>query len=227
MRHALILWQYLTAPHDHHRDGLLVVCGSYDLRVCDYACTLFRGGDFERLLITGKTGNWTDQLWSETEAHVFAERARGLGMSDSELILETEATNFGENIRNARRLAPKSGKSSGTSPGKVTFITKLNSIRRVLVTAPIQWPGADIRADGPAIAFPEEVSNVVGIFGLIEEMVGDVDRLIKYPAFGYQASVDIPDDVVNSYAYLIEAGFSAHCVDVGALRPALVTGREV
>lgn len=204
MSHALVLWHYLTASPDHHQEGLLVVCGSYDLRVCDYACDLFKRGQFDRLLITGRTGNWTHHLWSETEAQIFAERARQHGLPDSSMILETQATNFAENIRNARLLVP--------SAGKVTFITKLNSIRRIIATAPIQWPGANVRADGPPICFPVEVSNVVGVFGLIAEMVGDIDRLIKYPDAGFQVISDVPDDVRTSYRYLTEHGFGSHMI---------------
>ncbi len=208
MRHALVLWRYLTACPDRHQDGLLVICGSYDLRVCDYACDLFKRGRFDQLLITGRTGNWTDRLWSETEAQIFAERARARGIFDGSLILETEATNFAENIRNARRLVP--------SADKVTFVTKLNSIRRVIATAPIQWPDADVRVDGPLIAFPDEVSNIVGLFGLITEMVGDIDRLIKYPDLGFQVPSDVPDDVRVSYLYLAKHGFGGHMISSAA-----------
>lgn len=201
MCHSEVLWRYLTACHDHHQDGLLVVCGSYDLRVCDYACDLFRHGRYDQFLITGKTGSWTDHLWTETEAQVFAARAHTHGIPKDAIILEEEATNFAENIRNARRLVP--------SARKVTFLTKRNSIRRVLATAPIQWPEAEVRADGPAIAFPNEVSNIIGLFGLIAEMVGDVDRLIRYPGLGYQVQTAVPDEIRISYEYLAQNGFGA------------------
>ncbi|WP_210725848.1 YdcF family protein [Modicisalibacter radicis] len=202
MSHARVLWRYLAAPPDHHREGLLVVCGSYDLRVCDHACDLFERGHFDRLVITGRTGNWTRHLWSETEARVFAERARRHGLPDSSMLLETQATNFAENIRNVRLLVP--------SARKVTFVTKLNSIRRIIATAPIQWPDADVRADGPPIRFPDEVSNIVGVFGVIAEMVGDIDRLINYPAAGFQVPSDVPDDVLTSFRYLAGHGFDSH-----------------
>ena len=204
MHHAGVLWRYLTACGAHHADGLLVVCGSYDLRVCDHACDLFRHGCYERLLITGRTGNWTNQIWTETEAQVFAARARANGISTATMILEEEATNFAENIRYARRLVP--------DVQRVTFVTKLNSVRRVLATAPLQWPGADVRAAGPQIAFPDGVSNIVGVFGLIEEMVGDIDRMIRYPALGYQIETQVPNAVRASSAYLAGQGFDRHLV---------------
>lgn len=94
----------------------------------------------------------------------------------------------------------------------MTFVTKLNSIRRIIATAPIQWPDADVRADGPPIRFPDDVSNIVGVFGLIAEMVGDIDRLINYPAAGFQVTSDVPDDVLTSYRYLAGQGFDSHMI---------------
>ena len=207
MHHAGVLWRYLTACGSHHPDGLLVVCGSYDLRVCDYACELFQRGRYERFLITGRTGNWTNHLWTGTEARVFAARARKNGVPVAAMILEEEATNFAENVRYARRLVPKAE--------RVTFVTKTNSVRRVLATLPIQWPDADACADGPPFAFPDGVSNIVGLFGLIEEMVGDVDRLIRYPALGYQVVSSVPEEVVASCAYLADRGFGTRLVPTG------------
>lgn len=199
MRNAHVLWDYLTAYGDRHGDGLLVVCGSYDLRVCDHACELFRRGRYDSLLITGKTGNWTDKLWTRTEASLFADRAQANDIPPQAVILDEEATNFAENIANARRMVPDAV--------QVTFVTKLNSVRRILATAPIQWPEADIRADGPPITFPDEASNIVGVFGLIEEMVGDIDRLLRYPDLGYQVAVDVPGEVHVAVRRLIYEGF--------------------
>lgn len=210
MRDAGILWDYLTESADRHANGLLVVCGSYDLRVCDHACGLFHQGHYDRVVITGKTGNWTDKLWIETEAALFAARARMNGLPPEAMLLDEEATNFAENIANARRIVPEAH--------RVTFVTKRNSVRRVLATGPVQWPEADIRADGPPIAFPEEASNIVGVFGLIEEMVGDVDRLLRYPGLGYQISVDVPDLVRTAALRLANEGFGSRLLDGGASR---------
>ena len=49
----------------------IVICCSYDLRVCDHACQLIKDGYSERLVISGMQGNWTRHLWDSTEAEVF------------------------------------------------------------------------------------------------------------------------------------------------------------
>ncbi|GEN22958.1 hypothetical protein HCU01_09070 [Halomonas cupida] len=211
MRHALCLWEFLGTGSGHlpHSD-VLVVCGSYDLRVCDHACDLLHQGVASRLLISGSTGNWTRYLWSDSEAEIFAARARDNGVAEEQLILESRATNFAENIAMSRQLVE--------GVRRVTLVTKPNSIRRVQQTLPIQWPEVEAAVSAPAIRFPDQVSNQVGVLGLIEEMVGDVHRLLVYPELGYQAHLNIPGEVLEAWQALIDQGFDRHLVASHALR---------
>lgn len=168
------LWNYMSSMRDRGPCDAIVVCCSYDLRVCDYACGLVEQGIASRLVLTGKVGNWTRHLWSAPEAHIFRDRALANGIAPENIYLEEKATNFGENIAFVRKMMPQLE--------RVTFVTKPNSVLRVTLTAPIQWPEVSAFVDSPPVAFPQEVSNVIGVFGVINEMVGDIDRVIKYPA---------------------------------------------
>lgn len=123
LQDARLLWDFLGQGRCHVPCELLVVCGSYDLRVCDHACELLERGLAERLLFTGNTGHWTRHLWVEPEAELFARHARARGVSDSLIVIEPRATNFAENIAFARELFP--------DLRRATFVTKPNSIRRV------------------------------------------------------------------------------------------------
>src|SRR6516162_4127755 len=98
LEHAGRLWTYLSRARARGPCDAIVVCCSYDLRVCDYACGLLEQDLAPRLILTGKRGNWTRHLWSEPEAHVFRARALANGVDASRISLEVEATNFGENI---------------------------------------------------------------------------------------------------------------------------------
>lgn len=196
------LWDYLSADGAHAPCDAVVVCCSYDLRVCDYACMLIQQGVAPRLILSGNTGNWTRHLWSIPEAHVFRERALANGVAADAILIEDQATNFGENIAFVRRLAP--------DLRRVTFVTKPNSVLRVRLTVPVQWPGVTAFVDAPPLRFPVEISHVVGILGVIDEMVGDVDRILKYPALGYQAPHELPVEILEAWQYLKEAGFKNH-----------------
>ena len=54
------------------------------------------------------------------------------------------------------------------------------------------------------------VSNAVGVLGLIDEMVGDLHRIIEYPKKGFQKICAVPLQVIKSWEYLIEKGFDRH-----------------
>jgi uncharacterized SAM-binding protein YcdF (DUF218 family) len=202
MAQAKVLWDYLasfraTAPCD-----AVVVCCSYDLRVCDYACTLIKSGLSSRLVLSGNTGNWTRHLWTRPEAEIFKERALANGVAESEILLEARSTNFGENVAFTRALLPDAD--------AVTFVTKPAAVLRVKLTAQVQWPNIAHYVACPDIHFPQDVSPVIGIFGMINEMVGDIERIQRYPALGYQAPHELPQKVLDAWTYLVEQGFTHH-----------------
>lgn len=205
LAHARKLWEFLIEGRRHEPGELLILCCSYDLRVCDYACDLIKKGIAPRLLITGGSGAWTSHLWTRSEASVFAERARNNGLAEHQILLEEKAGNFAENISFSRALCPQAQ--------RVTFLTKPNSIRRVYQTLPVQWPGLTAHVDAPLFRFPWEASNIVGLFGLIDEMVGDIHRLQVYPQLGYQVPIKLPEDVLVAWRLLIEAGFNRHLLN--------------
>lgn len=203
MLHAERLWRYLASFECKGRCDAVVVCCSYDLRVCDYACELIENGISDRLVLSGKTGHWTGMLWDVPEASVFWERAKSRGIDEGAVVLEESATNIGENIAKSKALIPDAK--------TVTFVTKPNTLLRVKLTVPVQWPGIRAYTSCPGIRFPEDVSNVVGLFGLINEMVGDIERIMEYPRLGYQVEHEFPSEILESWEYLKRKGFIQHC----------------
>ena len=203
------LWDFLSAGRGHQPCDVLVVCGSYDLRVMDHAAALLQQGIAPHMLISGNTGNWTRDLWNRPEAEVFAERAQALGVKRQQILLEPQARSFAENLAFARAMCPDAR--------RVTFVTKPNSVRRVTQTQPIHWPDIDFSVDAPDFAFPWGVSNMVGVFGLIEEMVGDVHRLLRYPRLGFQQALHIPAEVLDAWQQLIALGYNRHLLRGSAL----------
>lgn len=47
---ATELWEYMSAFNRTVKSDAVVVCCSYDLRVCDYACDLIKSGVSDKLL---------------------------------------------------------------------------------------------------------------------------------------------------------------------------------
>ncbi len=196
------IWEYMSAIKSRSKSDAIVICCSYDLRVCDHACDLVKEGISDTLVISGKFGNWTQHIWEKPEAEVFYERAIENGIDSKQILMEREATNFGENISYSRALVPQAK--------TVTFISKPNSLLRVKLTAQAQWPKVNAILSCPDIKFPTEVSNIIGVWGAINEMVGDIERIHKYPDKGFQVSHLLPEKIMQNWAYLIEQGFTFH-----------------
>ena len=196
------IWSYLSSESSKKKSDAIVICCSYDLRVCDHACELITEGYSDTLVISGKSGNWTRHLWIEPEAHIFYQRAKSNGINSQKILLESNATNFGENITFSKALIPLS-----TS---ITFVTKPNSILRAKLTAEAQWPEINFSVSCPELKFPNEISNIIGVWGVISEMVGDIDRIIKYPEHGFQTKHQLPENIIANWRYLKDQGFTSH-----------------
>ena len=102
---------------------------------CEAAYDLWRNGMFGRLLVSGGRTRSSPLA----EADVIAERLIALGMPESVLVLETAATNTGENVRFGRaRVAEVMDLAAIRS---VLVIGKICSTRRYLMTLQKHWPG--------------------------------------------------------------------------------------
>ncbi len=202
----------MSAIKSQSKSDAIVICCSYDLRVCDHACQLMKEGYSDTLVISGKSGNWTRHIWDVPEALVFHERAISNGIDEARILLESRATNFGENITFSRALIPHAK--------TVTFVSKPNSLLRVKLTAKAQWPDVKAYVSCPDIEFPAEISNTIGVWGVINEMVGDIERIRRYPEFGYQAKHSIPESIVQNWKYLIEQGFTYHLMPIEQMQTA-------
>ena len=202
MKNAKLIWDYFASFNQIKQSDAIVVCCSYDLRICDYACDLARRFNISKIVFTGNTGNWTNHLWEIPEAQVFKNRALKNGINLEAIITEEKATNLAENIAFSKELLP--------DVKSVTFITKPNTILRVKLTVPIHWPDIKSYTSCPQFSFPDEISHIVGVFGIINEMIGDIQRIQKYPHLGYQIKHELPESILSAYKYLIDEGYTNH-----------------
>lgn len=196
---ATVLWDYLSSGRRQAPCDLIVAICSYDLRVCDHACRLLHDGVAPELLFSGGHDHWTRALWGRPAAEVFAERARALGAHDG-IVVEPQARNLAESIVNARARRP--------AARRVLFVGKGCTLRRTALTVPVKWPSLHQgTVDAPPERFPRDTASAIGIPGLIEEMVGEIHRILHYADYGFQLPADLPHEVVNAWHGLIAEGY--------------------
>ncbi len=148
-------------------------------------------------------GNWTAGLYRTSEAEAFAEIAIRRGVPREIVFTETNATNLGENVRFSRDMLV-------SGPVSVIFVTKPQTQRRVLATAAQQWPEARAAVTAPLVAFEDQPTATYPMEKLIHEMTGDLERILTYPAKGFQIAQAVPLDVMEAYDFLIAQGFDGH-----------------
>jgi len=150
---------------------------------CEAAHELWQKGMFKRLLISG--GCTVSSPIAE--ADMIAERLIALGIPESILILETAATNTGENVRFGRaRVAEVMDPAAIQS---VVVIGKICSSRRYLMTLQKHWPGLTMSL------------SPVNYFGVPAErwheheefrtrVLSEFDKIPRYLAEGFLAEIN-------------------------------------
>jgi uncharacterized SAM-binding protein YcdF (DUF218 family) len=206
------LWDYHHMNHALERSEVVLVLCSHDTAVAERGAQLYLEGWAPLLVFSGGLGVITKNLWSEPEAELFAGVARGMGVPDSAMLVETRSTNTGENVQFSRRLLAE----RGAEPRSLILVQKPYMERRTYATFKNYWPGPRVVVTSPQVSFEEYLKSyshsalteddVVGI------MVGDLQRVRLYPEKGFQIPQEIPADVWAAYEGLVRAGYDKYLV---------------
>lgn len=210
IENALVLWNYhcridsLAVASDVER--VIIGLGSYDLAVAEHCADLYLQGYANKIIFSGKDGNWTTGRWQKTEAEIFADQAIAKLVPVHDILLEKFATNLGENILYSRAIVAE----LLPSVGEVILVTKPNTTRRAYATFMANWPQMRVMVSAPVREFAEVVAGY-SLEDLVHELVGDVQRILNYPQKGFQISQEVPDSVLQAFEYLYALGYRHHC----------------
>jgi len=202
---AQTLWNYHRLGLPLERADAIVGLGSYDLRVADRCVDLWRQGWAPRIVFSGARGNWTLAL-TGTEAAWFGKRALSLGVPAQALLLEDRSTNLGENVTLVRELLAH----RNLPRGRLMLVTKPNTERRALATALKLWPEVSWSVTSPDTQLEGPYAPGRTFDALVDEMVGDLERVLRYPDLGFQVVQEVPAPVSAAFETLRSAGFTRH-----------------
>lgn len=208
---AQLLWDYHHLNHKLEKGDILFVLGSHDLRVADHAAALFHEGWAPRVLFSGGMAHRGDLLetgWDKTEAEMLCQRAMALGLPSDRIILETQASNTGENVCFSEAIL----REKGIPFDRVIALQKPYMERRSYATIRLYWPEKTVIISSPPISFQNYPNKDISMEQLINIMVGDLQRIIEYPARGYQIPQPVPPAVMEAYTRLKELGFTRHLI---------------
>lgn len=205
---ARILYDYhrISMPIQQDADAIFALC-SFDLRVAHRAVDLFNSRQPKHLIFSGGRGKHTAKLFTKPEAEVFADVALKRGVPKERIILETESTNTGENVRFTYKLL----QTMGLSPRKMILVQSPYMERRTYATFRKQWPNASVQfsVTSPQLRFDEYPCEAVPKDSFITSMVETLLRISYYPKRGFQVKQEIPDEVQKAGMRLFAAGYNA------------------
>jgi len=208
---ALIVWDYMHMKQPLEKADLIFVLGSHDIRVAQWAAQLYLRGFAPRVLFSGNEGigRKISGFEGTPEAERFAQISIEMGVPESAILKEVEATNTGENIVYSAELLKK----LGLPIRKMIVVQKPYMERRTFATIAAQWPKPQpsFIISSPEISYQEYISNPIYPKDYtLNVMVGDLQRIKEYPKLGYQIEQDIPDEVWSAYEELVRRGYTDH-----------------
>ena len=205
---AQILWDYMKLNSPLEKADVIIGLGSTDVRTATKCAELYHQKLAPKILFTGGRGRISRDLILGSEADYYTSEAITLGVPESAIIREDQATNTGENILFSYEELKKLNMSIQT----IILVTKPYMLRRAYATFIQQWPSnpkPKIICTGLDITLEEYCNDPNYSFEyVVNVMVGDLQRIIEYPKFGYQIKQDVPQNVVNAYEELVSLGYN-------------------
>jgi uncharacterized SAM-binding protein YcdF (DUF218 family) len=208
IRLAKVLWNFHHVDHSVEESDCILALGSHDLRVADRAAELYLEGMAPILIFSGGLGNLTKDMWTKSEAELFASIAMEKGVPSNAILIENRSTNTGENILFTKSIL----KEHKLDPQKFIVVQKPYMERRSYATFKQHWPDKDLIVTSPQISFEDYPNEEIPLERVINIMVGDLQRIKLYPQKGFQVYQHIPEKVWEAYERLVELGFSKHLV---------------
>ena len=153
------LWAYNQVGQGPRSADLLLVMGTNDIRVADYAATLVHKFDYKYIVCSGGVAHLNSLLetaFGDTEANVFAARMIAAGVPEARIIREQLATNTGQNVTCTRALLAERGVNIRTGQ----LVQKPFMERRALATAQKQWPEIDWSVTSTGASFDNFIDGV-------------------------------------------------------------------
>lgn len=205
---ADLIWNFLRVEDELRSvDGILCL-GSSDIAVADWAARYYLDGWAPWIVFSGNVGRLTDGVFPRSEAETFAERARIAGVPDSAIFLESRSTNTGENVRFTKALLAE----KDILPQSILVVQKPYMGKRALATMQQFWPEVTCLVRSTDITLESYLARWPNPADVVDLMVGDLQRMKIYPPLGYQAAVEISDEVCRAFEKLVSLGYSKQLV---------------
>lgn len=203
-----VLWNYHTLHHERRPCDVGIGLGSHDLGVAIFTAELFHEEMFPLVVFTGANAPTTVELFPRGEAIHYREHAIALGVPTESILVETRATNTGQNIEFTRRLLA----DNGIHPSSVMLISRPYQQRRAYATCRKLWPEVEVVCASRPLPLDEYVRDIGDADRVINMIVGDTQRITEYAKRGFAIPQEMPTAVEMAYKRLVAAGYTSRLI---------------
>ena len=208
MENVQILWDFMHMGQALEKADVIVGFGCYDEDIPRRCAELFHAGIAPYVCFSGGLGRNTSGIWSKSEAERFAAIAMAEGVPENRIILENKSTNSAENLL----FTPRVLAEAGVKAEKIIAVHKPYMEKRLWAAMQVYWPETKAVYTSHQVSVEEHIAHAekIGMTrkGVIETIVGDVQRMELYAQKGYQLAVEIPAEVRDAFDALVAQGYT-------------------
>jgi uncharacterized SAM-binding protein YcdF (DUF218 family) len=188
------IWSYLTISQPPVEADVVFAFGCASLDVPLRAANLVLDGLSPRVLVTGGVGSRAGELYGTSEAEVFSRHLAWLGVPPDAVVAEDRAANTGENVV----LGMRALLGRGIGVRRALLVAKPFVMRRCAATFRLRHPPVETVCcppPGGPLQFAERSRAAFAA-----RLLGELDRLERYPAVGFIAAEPPPPPAVSEAA---------------------------
>ena len=197
------VWRYLALAEPPCLSDVIFVFGSRDLAVPRRAAELYRTGHAPRVLVSGRLGPMTENIFSKAEALVFRDELVRHGVASGAITTEVEASNTLENVL----FGMSALQADGCRPRSALLVAKAFVMRRCLATFRRHHPGVTVRACPPEGTLDAHRDRPRAAFA--DRLVAEVARLDRYGSAGDIEPQPVPGEVRDAVVRVVSASSGA------------------
>ena len=208
-----VLWNYLQLDQKLEPCDVIIGCGCKDITSPVRCAELYKEGMAKKILFAGGSGKGTEDKFEKSEAEIFRDIAIKNGVNKDDILIENQSTNTGDNFRFGLKILEKNNIDSKS----IIIVHHVASERRTFSSARAIIKDRRLFITSPRMTFLKYLeflkSEKDNGRETIEILLGDVQRIIVYPQFGWQVENEFPKDVLNAYNYIKDLGFTKFIID--------------
>lgn len=207
-----IIWNYMKLNQGIEKCDIIIACGCSNLEIPIRCCELYKQKYANKVIFSGGLGKITIESNKKTEAETYNDIAIKNGLNENDISLETKSTNTADNFKfsikllNEKRIKYES----------ILIVHKPLVERRTLLCAKKIFDNKKIIITSPYKDFEEYICYLEKSHYIDDEIsiiVGDIQRIVIYPQFGWQVEDKLSETVIKAYYKLKALGFTKYILN--------------